>query len=71
MSTKGRFFQKKALNRFDSCISTCLGEFAGSFINGVESFNDFLGVARLKITFPVINVVVWFRTDGTITGLDQ
>ena len=68
---KRKIFPKNTLNRFDSCISACLGEFSSSFINGVESFDDFLGVVRLEITFPVIDVIMWCRIDGTSTSLHQ
>ena len=52
-----KVFPENALDRLDSCISTCLGEFGSPFIDGVESFHDFLGIARLKNTIPVANVI--------------
>jgi hypothetical protein len=66
---KRQIFPEHALNRFDSCISTCLGEFSSSFINGIKSIDDFLGVARLEITLPLANLITWGRTDGTIPSL--
>jgi hypothetical protein len=67
--SKRKFFSKNTLNRFDSCISICFGEFRCSLIDGIESFNVFLSVTRLEITFPVIDVIVWCRTNGTITSI--
>ena len=58
-----QIFSEHTLNRFDSCISRCLGEFSSTFINGVESINGFLGVMRLKITLPLTNLIMWGRTD--------
>ena len=53
----GKVFPENTLDRLDSCISTCLGEFGSPFIDGVESFCDFLGVTRFKDTIPVANVI--------------
>ena len=67
----GKVFPKNTLDRLDFCISTCLGEFSSPFINRVESFNNFLGVARLKDTFPVAYLISRCRTDGTHPSLHQ
>ena len=56
---------------FNSCISTCLDKFCSPFINRFESINDFLGVARLKITLLLVNLIMWGRTIGTVTDLYQ
>ena len=68
---KRQIFPEHTLNRFDSCLSACFSEFGSPFINGVESVDDFLGVVRLKITLPLVNLVAWGRTDRTVTGLHQ
>ena len=52
-----KLFPENALDRLDSCISTFLVEFRSPFINGVESFRNFLGITRLKNTIPVADVV--------------
>ena len=52
-----KVFPENALDRLDSCISTCLSEFSSPFINGIESFSDFLGITRLKNTIPVADVI--------------
>ena len=66
-----KIFPEYTLNGFDSHISACFGEFHGSFVNRIESFNDLLRVVRLKVTFPVTDVLVWCRADGTIPIFDQ
>jgi len=63
----GKVFPENALDRLDSGISACFGEFSSPFIDGVESFNDFLGVTRLKNTIPLAYLISQCRTDGTST----
>ena len=68
---KRQIFPKHALNKFNSCICTCLGEFGSPFINSVERFNYFVGVTRLEINLSVVTLIVQGRTDGTIASLQQ
>ena len=67
----GKVFPENALDRLNSCISTCLGEFGSPFIDGIECFCDFLGVTRLKNAIPIADVVLWCRTDGTSASCNQ
>ena len=66
-----KVFPENALDRLDPCLNACLGKFHSSFINGVESFSNLLGIMRLKNTIPVANVVLGCRTDGTCTSFNQ
>ena len=66
-----KVFPENTLDRLNSCFSACLREFSSPFIDGIESFSNFLGIVRLVNTFPIAYLILWRRTDGTSTSLHQ